>query len=231
MIQFLLCGYLNLVYGTGPFLFIYFATGIFGFLLSCIAFPNAISVGSSGSILGVLTSWIIFIIFRWNKVPVTLSGNRNRQLIIVTISIAATLALSFSGYIDWAAHVGGATQGLLLGLLLFSYELDNPTTKVFTIPSMSQKKIVIIYIQYSYTCALLLGVPQSAFLFGPFTPLLCFCIRIRYLFIASPLRLTDYVVVCRIFFNMREALGTEPTVAPTVYLYLFISSLSLSLKQ
>jgi membrane associated rhomboid family serine protease len=106
-IQLFVGGYLNLIYGNFQFCAIYLAAGIFGNMLSCIALPESVSVGSSGSVLGLLTSWVVWIIFRWNKIPVINRFNRNMQLIVVIICIVVTLSMSFSNYVDWAAHFGG----------------------------------------------------------------------------------------------------------------------------
>lgn len=86
-IQLRIGGYLNLVYGTPKWLFIYIFTGIFGelmrsglanllFLLSphlslrvslpsCLIIPDSVGVGSSGALMGLLGSWVVWIIFRW----------------------------------------------------------------------------------------------------------------------------------------------------------------------
>ena len=38
--------------------------------------------------------------------------------------------MSFSDYVDWAAHFGGSIQGFLLAAAFLSKELDNVYTKV-----------------------------------------------------------------------------------------------------
>ena len=64
-VQLFVGGYLNLIWGTPQFLTIYIAAGVFGNLLSCIALPDTISVGSSGAVLGLLTAWTVWIVFRY----------------------------------------------------------------------------------------------------------------------------------------------------------------------
>jgi hypothetical protein len=39
--------------------------GIYGEIMSCIVLPNSVGVGSSGSVLGMLASWSIWILLRW----------------------------------------------------------------------------------------------------------------------------------------------------------------------
>ena len=74
---------------------------------SCIALQSDISVGSSGAVLGMLCSWIVWIIFRWNKIPARAHANRNCQLFIVFACVVITIGTSFGNYVDWCAHVGG----------------------------------------------------------------------------------------------------------------------------
>lgn len=91
-IQLRVGGYLNLVYGTPKWLWIYFISGIYGVVLSCLFLPNAVGVGSSGSLMGMLSSWVVWIIFRWEKIPARCRSQRNCQLAVVSISIVVSLA-------------------------------------------------------------------------------------------------------------------------------------------
>lgn len=124
-IQLRVGGYLNLVYGTPKWLWIYFASGIYGVICSCLFLPNAVGVGSSGALMGMLASWVVWIVFRWRKIPRRCHAQRNCQLGVVTLSIVVTLATSFMPNVDWAAHLGGAVMGVLFGVLLLTNELDN----------------------------------------------------------------------------------------------------------
>lgn len=38
---------------------------LFDLPCSCIVLPNSVGVGSSGAVLGMLASWIVWIVFRW----------------------------------------------------------------------------------------------------------------------------------------------------------------------
>jgi membrane associated rhomboid family serine protease len=129
-IQLRIGGYLNRVYGTPKWLFIYFISGIFGNMMSCIFLPDSVGVGSSGAVLGMLSSWIAWIIFRWNKIPPESTSQRNCQLLMVTAAVVATLATSFAQFVDFAAHFGGAYAGFLWGIILLSYELDNERNRL-----------------------------------------------------------------------------------------------------
>lgn len=65
-IQLRVGGYLNRIYGTGKWMLIYMISGIYGNMLSCIFLPNAVGVGSSGAVLGMLSSWMVWLVFRWS---------------------------------------------------------------------------------------------------------------------------------------------------------------------
>eukprot|EP01034_Spumella_vulgaris_P033822 gene33822-41725_t len=117
-IQLRVGGYLNLVYGTPKWLWIYVVSGVFGEMCSCLFIPDSVGVGSSGALMGMLSSWIVWIVFRWKKIPHECKKQRNCQLFVVFASVVITLATSFTPNVDWAAHAGGTVQGLLWGVVL-----------------------------------------------------------------------------------------------------------------
>jgi membrane associated rhomboid family serine protease len=125
LIQLRVGGYLNLVFGNVRWMWIYLVSGVFGNICSCAFLPNSVGVGSSGALLGMLSAWIVWIVFRWKKIPEQCRSQRNCQLGMVVISVAVTLGMSFSPFVDWGAHFGGAIMGLLWGSILLSGELDN----------------------------------------------------------------------------------------------------------
>jgi len=124
LVQLRVGGYLTLLYGTPRWLWIYLISGFFGNMFSVVLLANDVAVGSSGSLMGMLSSWVVWILYRWKKVPQEYHKQRNCQLFVVVLSIAITLAMSFTPFVDWAAHLGGAVQGILWGLSLFVDELQ-----------------------------------------------------------------------------------------------------------
>ena len=125
LIQLRVGGYLNLVFTTPKWAVIYLLSGIFGNVCSCLLLPDSVSVGSSGAVLGILTAWLVWIVYRWKKVPHEAKGQRNCQLGVVTLAVVVTLAFSFSPFVDYGAHFGGALMGLLLATILLAGELEN----------------------------------------------------------------------------------------------------------
>lgn len=145
IIQLRVGGYLNAIYGTPKWLTIYLLSGIFGNMTSTCFLPESVGVGSSGAVLGMLTSWIVWIVFRWKKIPRESHGLRNCQLLVVLVSVAITLGMSFSSYVDWCAHFGGAVQGFLLAIAFLGNELDNAVHR-FWVRLVSIIIIVVLFI-------------------------------------------------------------------------------------
>jgi len=88
--------------------------------------------------MGILASWVVWIIFRWQKIPPECHRQRNCQLTMVASSIAITLLFSFAPFVDWGAHLGGAIMGLLLALVLLTDQLDNKAhARIIRIASMA----------------------------------------------------------------------------------------------
>jgi hypothetical protein len=49
-----------------------------GFLRSCCFLPESVGVGSSGALMGMLSSWVVWIIFRWYVSRVTILAHHVR---------------------------------------------------------------------------------------------------------------------------------------------------------
>lgn len=113
---------LNRFYGNAPFLLIYFSSALVGSALSLhFSAQQAVSVGASGAVFGVLGALLVTMVRHSGKIP----GMNTRQVMTSQgIFIAYALMQGFSKQgIDNAAHVGGLLAGCLLALLLAS-QLD-----------------------------------------------------------------------------------------------------------
>ena len=85
-------GYINLLAGQIKFNLIYFGSGIFGNMLSIIYRQNVVVCGSSGSILGMLMAWLVWILLRWEIVPQNFRWMRNIQIIFIVLSVGSTVS-------------------------------------------------------------------------------------------------------------------------------------------
>ena len=108
------------VFGVKAFAATYLLTGAFAFVASCLAQPNSISVGASGSLMGIISAWGVALVCNWQRGTSEAQEQRKSELITVVISVAATLLFSALPSIDWAAHVSGTVAGVLLGGVAFA---------------------------------------------------------------------------------------------------------------
>ena len=96
------------LYGSARYLFLYVATGVFGFLLSAVT--GHFSLGASGALLGLVGATLAITSKR--------GGSYMRELRSRLItSVAILFVLGFSGFMamDNMAHGGGLAAGFLLG--------------------------------------------------------------------------------------------------------------------
>lgn len=102
--------------GTKRFLFIYLISGVFGSVFSLEFLPIAVTVGASGSLMGVLGSAFSLIgATDFKQLVVTL---KRRLLVLLAFIILAVAPTFFMPGIDNAAHVGGLIAGLLAGFAI-----------------------------------------------------------------------------------------------------------------
>lgn len=98
--------------GIIRYLIVYFASGIFGNVLSASFLPPAISsMGASGALFGVIAIVLLDLIYHWSELrhPV-------RDLVFLLLQIIISFLLGLLPYLDNFAHIGGFLMGLMLGL-------------------------------------------------------------------------------------------------------------------
>lgn len=98
------------LYGSARYLFIYVATGIFGYAVS--SFFGNFSVGGSGALLGLIGVMLALTMGRKTASMQMLRGQIIRWLIYI-----AVFGLFFRG-IDNYAHAGGFIAGFVLGKIM-----------------------------------------------------------------------------------------------------------------
>jgi len=112
-------------WGSCRFIIIILFTTVGSSLLSCIFFPDSISVGSSGALLGMFGAKLSEVFCRACESKATKQGRighevRMEQLGGVMCSVVIVALFSFIPFVDWAAHLGGLISGITIGLVLFS---------------------------------------------------------------------------------------------------------------
>lgn len=102
----------ELILGSRKLLLVYFVSGIAGSLAS-VMFTRSLSAGASGAIFGVMGALIAFLLKRRQLLTPQAKGLLSQLVGWAVINVF--LGFSIPG-IDNAAHLGGCTAGLLLGL-------------------------------------------------------------------------------------------------------------------
>jgi membrane associated rhomboid family serine protease len=104
------------LYGTGMFLFLYFASGVLGNLASVAWEPSHIAAGASGAIFGLFGAFLAFLAHPESRVPAqVVRAHWVSTLLFVLFNL---LQGALSPGIDNAAHVGGLLGGFALGWIL-----------------------------------------------------------------------------------------------------------------
>lgn len=87
--------------------------GVYGYILSCIFIPRAISAGTTGSIIGLLGVMICDLIASWkiDKHPIL-------NLITIIVFIVVLIVFGLFPFVDNFSHIGGLIMGVLTGLML-----------------------------------------------------------------------------------------------------------------
>lgn len=104
------------IYGTAPFLLIYFVAGIASGISSTIFSPLTPAIGASGAIMGIFGAVGIGIFRLKNFLPQPL---RRRQLTLMISLLAFQLVIDqIIPHIDVSAHIGGLVAGIIVAMLL-----------------------------------------------------------------------------------------------------------------
>ncbi|PGH09689.1 hypothetical protein AJ80_07640 [Polytolypa hystricis UAMH7299] len=98
--------------GWWRFAIVYFASGIFGFVLGGnFAAPGIASTGASGCLFGILALTVLDLFYTWKsrRSPMV-------ELIIIIVTIAISFVLGLLPGLDNFSHIGGFLTGLVLGI-------------------------------------------------------------------------------------------------------------------
>ncbi|KAK3047938.1 hypothetical protein LTR09_010612 [Extremus antarcticus] len=105
--------------GSIRFAIVYFASGIFGFVLGGnFAAQGIASVGCSGSLFGILALTLIDLLYTWKerKGPI-------KDLLFIMADVVIAFVLGLLPGLDNFSHIGGFLMGLVLGVCI----LRSPT--------------------------------------------------------------------------------------------------------
>lgn len=100
----------------GPlrFTLVYFASGIFGFVLGGnYAADGLASVGASGSLFGILALNLLDLLYNWSA-----RRSPTKDLLFLLLDIAIAFVLGLLPGLDNFSHIGGFLMGLVLGICL-----------------------------------------------------------------------------------------------------------------
>ena len=117
-------------WGLWRYLVIFFTSGVLGSIASSLKGGKAVSVGASGSLMGVIAAVLVDIYMHWNSFP-TLGGPLPFFL-QVSSSLIIGIAMGFLPYIDFWAHSVGAIAGALTYLLIHSHLIENEKIRLWT---------------------------------------------------------------------------------------------------
>lgn len=137
---------------------VYFVTGVGASLLSAVANADAVSVGASGSLFGIIGANITYLIMNWPKVP----GNRRELCCMIMLVLFNFMMGGSSGSssgrvveenIDSWAHFGGLLTGILCGA--WTCPIDNVMWDMIRIRLFQLVMLLLNIIFFAIMCAML----------------------------------------------------------------------------
>ena len=123
-------------WGSLKWMVVYLSSAVGSSVLSVIVMPNAISVGSSGAVMGLFGGKLAEVILRACERSDTEQERighqvRKEQCLAVSCSVIVVMLFSFIPYVDWAAHLGGVVAGFVVGLVTFASDVSHLGLRIF----------------------------------------------------------------------------------------------------
>mmetsp|Transcript_16587 Transcript_16587/g.38096 ORF Transcript_16587/g.38096 Transcript_16587/m.38096 type:complete len:396 (+) Transcript_16587:164-1351(+) len=102
-------------------------------LVSCVADPDTIAVGSSGALLGLFGAKLSQVLTQvlMDSKKSQEDSIRLEQLSSIMCSLAIIFLLSFFTYVDWSGHMGAMATGFCTGMVAFSNSIRRWKSKLF----------------------------------------------------------------------------------------------------
>jgi membrane associated rhomboid family serine protease len=115
-------------WGSLSWLIIYVVSAVGSSALSVVVMPDAISVGSSGAVMGLFGGKAAEVICRCCESTKDKQDHvghqvRKEQCAFVLCNVTIVMLFSFIPYVDWAAHLGGLLAGFCVGMIIFAVDL------------------------------------------------------------------------------------------------------------
>ncbi|TKA50540.1 hypothetical protein B0A55_13314, partial [Friedmanniomyces simplex] len=105
---------IELLIGSVRFAIVYFAAGIFGFVLGGNFAANGIaSCGCSGSLFGILAINLLDLLYTWKQ-----RQGPIKDLMFILVDVIIAFVLGLIPGLDNFSHIGGFLMGLVLGLCI-----------------------------------------------------------------------------------------------------------------
>ncbi|KAK1812748.1 hypothetical protein LTR12_012842 [Friedmanniomyces endolithicus] len=105
---------IELLIGSVRFAIVYFAAGIFGFVLGGNFAANGIaSCGCSGSLFGILAINLLDLLYTWKQRPGPV-----KDLMFILVDVLIAFVLGLLPGLDNFSHIGGFLMGLVLGVCI-----------------------------------------------------------------------------------------------------------------
>ncbi|KAK2753159.1 hypothetical protein FQN54_007985 [Arachnomyces sp. PD_36] len=114
LVQIFMGGDMERTIGWWRFAFVYYASGIFGFVLGGnFAGTGITSTGASGSLFGVFALALLDLLYTWGERP-----SPGKELIFMIIGVVVSFVLGLLPGLDNFSHIGGFLMGLVLGVCI-----------------------------------------------------------------------------------------------------------------
>lgn len=114
IVQIIMGGDMERTIGWWRFAIVYYASGIFGFVLGGnFAGTGITSTGASGCLFGVFALALLDLFYTWGERP-----SPGKELIFMLIGVVISFVLGLLPGLDNFSHIGGFLMGLVLGVCI-----------------------------------------------------------------------------------------------------------------
>ena len=117
---------LEYAWGRGAYVALLLGAGLLGSVYSAVLLPDALSVGASGALMGVLGATVAVLAMAWHEGGDEDKAARRGALISAVVMAAMVAVFSLVPFVDWAAHLFGFLGGALLAFAFYGQQACPP---------------------------------------------------------------------------------------------------------